>query len=399
MKDPVQIHPKSPLLRHPLACLFPMMDTAQMEVHKGSLKRSGQKTPIVLFEGMVLDGSNTHFGCLELGLEPEYRQFGSDPKDGDSPADFVIIRNLERRHLSPSARTAAAVEVVPFYEAEAAKRIQATQFKPKAEAAISSAANAPADAGEGLSLEITQDTAGTAEEGAAGATGEGFSSPAGVVETPTPKPTATKGTAVQQAANAFNVSPTYVKLGKKLKRKAADLWEKVTNQEMTIAEADAAWQQREKDAKNNVSAQAKRTERLEALKVLEKRFAKHRAFLDAVTQKKLIKDHSDLLEFADLNKTKAFTILPLIKLGWKTKKAVAYIDAQATEDSTVNDLIAMAHMANPEKQAHDEITRAFVVNGWTVTLHREASEPTNPEMPPEESSEQEEETDDNTPAA
>lgn len=393
---PGNIHPKSELIAHPLAATFPMMDAGQMAVHVDSIKSYGQKTKIVLHLGQVADGRNTLYACLEAGRVPEFREFGSEPDDGESLAEFVITHNLHRRHMSPSQRTTAAVEIAPFFEAEAQERMKATQFKGKAAdivpierpAAPVIEIEGGAVAGEGSAsaetepLEIMpEDTLNL--DGAAGQTtsqesGTSAGGDAGQTtgQTSTPKPaskSSTKGSAVQKAADMFKVSPTMVKLGKRLKRLHPDLYEDVKNNVKTVHEADAEAQRRDKEKESSISKKAERTERLEALKHIEKQHAGNPAFIHAVTTKTALKKHSDLLEFCDMPKKKAFTILPLIKLGWAPKKALEYVDARATEDTTVAELIAMAILA-ANVEDHAELTRAFVVGKFTITLHREGME-------------------------
>lgn len=371
------IHPKSPLNGHKFANAFPMMDQTQMAQQIESVRTHGQTTKIVLLNGDVLDGRNTLFAVLECNQVPEFREFGSDPKDGDSPAAYVITHNLHRRHLSPGQRATSAVEFVPFFEEEAAARMKAGQFKKAAEPAPEIIAT-PTPSIEGI-------TGGEQESNViAGEFKTQAASP--VVATsaaPATKKPSKKGTAVQQAAEMFSVSPTLVKLGRRLKKDHPALYEKVLNKEMTVHAADTEAKRLDEEKKNTVSTQTQRTERLNAIRTLEERHGEKSAFLDAVKNKKVLKGHGDLLEFADMPRKKAFTILPLVKLGWKPKKAAAYIDARATSDTTVAELIAMATLSAGDIDAGAEIVKAFVVEGFTVTLHREAK--TEAEQPPESS--------------
>lgn len=380
--QPGNIHPKSPLNGHKYANAFPMMDQAQMAQQIESVRQHGQKTPIVMHEGSVLDGRNTLFAVLECGQSPVFREFGSDPNDGDSPAVYVIAHNLHRRHLSPSQRAASAVEFVPFFEEEAANRMKAGQFKPKTEAPAEGI-TAPAAPENVIAGEFKPEAPAAPANAPAPAIVEG-NSPA----TPPPaQPAPGAGSAVQKAAEIFKVSPTMVKLGKNLKKNHPDLYEKVLNSEMTVHAADTEAKKREAEKKNSISKQTERSERLNAIKALEERHGEKSAFLDDIKNKKVLKKHADLLEFADMPRKKAFTILPLVKMGWAPKKAAEYIDARATNDSTVAELIAMATLAAGDVGA-GEISKVFVVGDFTVTIHREAK--AEPEQAPESSPQRQE---------
>lgn len=87
------------LENHPLADLFPMMLDDELAGLKASIDEVGQEEPIVLFDGKILDGRNRYKVCIELGLEPETVDFW-----GDDPVDFIIRKNLHRRHLSTNQR-------------------------------------------------------------------------------------------------------------------------------------------------------------------------------------------------------------------------------------------------------------------------------------------------------
>ena len=93
-----------PLIQHPLSAAFPPMDDADFMRLKDNIDDDGQRDPIVVFGGMVLDGWHRYRACLMIGFEPKIVPF-----EGDDPAAFVISRNLHRRHLTGSQRAAAVV--------------------------------------------------------------------------------------------------------------------------------------------------------------------------------------------------------------------------------------------------------------------------------------------------
>jgi hypothetical protein len=92
------------LAQHPLSAAFPAMSAEDFQALKDDIEVNGQREPIMLFEGMVLDGWHRYRACVDLGLKPQ--QFTFTDKD---PVAFVLSTNLHRRHLSASQRAEAVV--------------------------------------------------------------------------------------------------------------------------------------------------------------------------------------------------------------------------------------------------------------------------------------------------
>jgi hypothetical protein len=86
---------------HPFAEIFPPMNEEEIGGFIEDIKANGLREPLILFEGQVLDGRNRYRACVELGIEPMTRAW--DGK-GD-PFDYVISKNLHRRHLTTSQRS------------------------------------------------------------------------------------------------------------------------------------------------------------------------------------------------------------------------------------------------------------------------------------------------------
>lgn len=125
---------------HPVASLFPMIDDESLRGLADDIRENGLREPIVLahmgdgFDDEVLiDGRNRYRACLLAGVEPKFVDLHTLPNvSADEGADFIteesvsrwiVSHNLHRRHLSPSQRTAVAVEFVEVF-AEAAKKRQ-----------------------------------------------------------------------------------------------------------------------------------------------------------------------------------------------------------------------------------------------------------------------------------
>lgn len=103
---------------HPLAELIPGMTDAEFADLKADIAANGQREPITIYEGMVLDGRHRYRACEELGIESFQKLY-----EGSEPAAFVISLNVKRRSLSAGQRAAIAVEFLPELEKEARNRM------------------------------------------------------------------------------------------------------------------------------------------------------------------------------------------------------------------------------------------------------------------------------------
>lgn len=110
------------LLSHPAADLFPLMEGDQLRELIEDIRKHGQRDPIVLYQGKILDGRNRLRACRELGIEPKLREW----ENGVDPFAWCISENLHRRHLTPAQCAAVAVELKAHYEAEAKERQRAS---------------------------------------------------------------------------------------------------------------------------------------------------------------------------------------------------------------------------------------------------------------------------------
>ena len=98
---------------HPAANAFPMMDDERLGDLIDDIEANGQKVPIVVCDGMVLDGRNRYKACLALGVEPRVEEY-----DGN-PWDYVWSLNGARRDIDAIQR-AGSVDPEKVNEALAA---------------------------------------------------------------------------------------------------------------------------------------------------------------------------------------------------------------------------------------------------------------------------------------
>jgi ParB-like chromosome segregation protein Spo0J len=118
-----------PTAVHPAATLFPMLHGAQLGELAADIEHNGLREPIVVYQGLLLDGRNRLRGCDLAHVEPRFVEW-----DGQgSVVSFVLSRNLHRRHLSESQRAIVAARAKSMFEEEAAERIAAGQFRPRSE--------------------------------------------------------------------------------------------------------------------------------------------------------------------------------------------------------------------------------------------------------------------------
>lgn len=103
---------------HPAAELFPMMSGDAWTRFVSDIREHGQREPIVIHDGMILDGRNRWRACEELGLTPRTREWGGQ----GSAVAYVMSLNLARRHLTRNEEALAVARAVPLYEEEAEKR-------------------------------------------------------------------------------------------------------------------------------------------------------------------------------------------------------------------------------------------------------------------------------------
>jgi ParB-like nuclease domain len=91
---------------HPLADLFPLLDKDDLADLVKDIKDNGQIEPITLYQGEILDGRNRYRACQQLGIEPKITIY-----EGTTPFEYVISKNLHRRHLTTSQRAMIAAEI------------------------------------------------------------------------------------------------------------------------------------------------------------------------------------------------------------------------------------------------------------------------------------------------
>lgn len=113
---------------HPAADLFPMMETEAIKRLAADIKEHGLRDPVVMHEDKVLDGRNRLKACDVAKVKPRFVEWfnlldeAGDQNENPSPVEWVLSRNLHRRHLTESQRAMVAAASLPMLKEEAKER-------------------------------------------------------------------------------------------------------------------------------------------------------------------------------------------------------------------------------------------------------------------------------------
>jgi hypothetical protein len=111
------------LSQHPISAAFPAMPEDEFAALVTDIKTRGQRLPITVYEGQVLDGWHRYRACRELGLTPTVVEFTGSVEEA---VGLVISLNARRRHLDTGQLALFTLEyLLPRFEAEAQERQRA----------------------------------------------------------------------------------------------------------------------------------------------------------------------------------------------------------------------------------------------------------------------------------
>ena len=129
---------------HPAAKLFPLIQGEEFEALVADIRENGLQKPIVLLDGLVLDGRNRLRACEAAGVAPRFEEFDSSA----SPAKYVWSANATRRHMDAVARALVRERIVELDSAWQAEH-SPEAIKRKADAARSAKAKERPRNGDG----------------------------------------------------------------------------------------------------------------------------------------------------------------------------------------------------------------------------------------------------------
>lgn len=102
---------------HEVASIFPMMSDDEYRGLVDDIRANGQREPIWIHQGKVIDGRNRYKACCELGISPRIHEW-----DGvGSLVSFVVSLNLHRRHLDTSQRAMVSGKLANMGEGRPSK--------------------------------------------------------------------------------------------------------------------------------------------------------------------------------------------------------------------------------------------------------------------------------------
>jgi ParB-like nuclease domain len=93
---------------HPVAALFPMLNDTDLQSLAKDIKEHGQRDPILVFKGQVLDGRNRLRACELAGVEPRIEEYEDNPA---GIPKLIVSKNVHRRHLTTRERTEIAAKL------------------------------------------------------------------------------------------------------------------------------------------------------------------------------------------------------------------------------------------------------------------------------------------------
>lgn len=322
---------------HDLANLLPMPTEGEMQLLRESIQKEGQKDPIVLLGGKILDGRSRYEACLTIGTPVISRLY--DPEtDGPSPTAWVMAKNVYRRHLNAAQRAAIVGAAMAHFEAEAKARLEKTQFK------------APEEPKDGASMPP-----------------DGQAMPA--------------QRAAEAAADSVQVSATSVKLAKRLHKQAPDLHAQVVKGEISLNRAIEILDQRKKDATAaagndaDIAAAAERDTLFDKNKVAIER-AHGEDFAKSVRDGVVLKTLDELRSFMDLSPAEQKSIRELVIRKRTVRQALKFINAEVTREDKIGDLFLRALSAGGSSMT-------WSIDGWNVKVSRHRSATQGDEKPAE----------------
>lgn len=104
---------------HELANIFPLMTGSELADLSRDIKRRGLCDPITKHEGKILDGRNRYLACKKAKVRPRYVEHS----DGDA-LDFVVGRNLRRKHYTESQLAMAAEKLADLRDGQTKSKLR-----------------------------------------------------------------------------------------------------------------------------------------------------------------------------------------------------------------------------------------------------------------------------------
>jgi len=105
---------------HPIANQIPPMTKQDFQALLDDIRQNGQREPILVLKGAILDGRHRFFAIQWLNhdgqaIKPDSVEY-TGPTDETSLWSLVLSRNLQRRHLTTGQRAILAARSLPSFK-------------------------------------------------------------------------------------------------------------------------------------------------------------------------------------------------------------------------------------------------------------------------------------------
>ena len=97
--------------QHELSAAFPSMPETDLQSLAADIKENGLHSPIVLYQGKVLDGWHRKQACERAGVNARAIEY-----KGKNPVAFVKSHNWHRRHMTESQKAMTQVRISEWRE-------------------------------------------------------------------------------------------------------------------------------------------------------------------------------------------------------------------------------------------------------------------------------------------
>jgi hypothetical protein len=127
VKEPVNY---GPYTAHSAADVFPLMSPAMLAELAEDIKAHGLLEPVIIHERQILDGRNRWLASEKAGVRVEdikVRKFS--PADDQTVAEWVVSKNIKRRHLTPSQLNMLGAKLAEMIKVEVEANRRASQSK------------------------------------------------------------------------------------------------------------------------------------------------------------------------------------------------------------------------------------------------------------------------------
>jgi ParB-like chromosome segregation protein Spo0J len=118
---------------HPFTEFWRLFTDDELAILKTDIAAHGQRLPIILYRGQILDGRNRYRACCELGIQP--RCENAKVKNDDEALMLVVSLNEHRRHSSLEERAFAAARLATLKQCHQKRHASSAEEASRLEAA------------------------------------------------------------------------------------------------------------------------------------------------------------------------------------------------------------------------------------------------------------------------